>query len=238
MAAAGSIISRSGIPTARRGSAPAAPARPVSTPSPRDYPTLEESAPGTRVGIGIATGADDIFILPARHPDIEESRQVPLLMAGDITNKLSKWSGHVLINPFADADDGALADFREYPGLAAYFRRHAARLKKRHCAKNRPDSWYRTIDRYWPRLTRTPKLVIPDIQPGGIIGYDSGRTYPHHNVYWITSDTWDLRALQAILQSDLVTDQLRALSVAMRGGSLRYQAQSLRRLRVPPPPPA
>ena len=87
-------------------------------------------------------------------------------------------------------------------------------------------------------LTRTPKLVIPDIQPGGIIGYDSGRTYPHHNVYWITSATWDLRALQTILQSDLVTDQLRALSVAMRGGSLRYQAQSLRRLRVPPPPPA
>ena len=39
-------------------------------------------------------------------------------------------------------------------------------------------------------LTRTPRLVIPDIQPGGIIGYESGRTYPHHNVYWITSDTW------------------------------------------------
>lgn len=35
------------------------------------------------------------------------------------------------------------------------------------------------------------------------------------------------------LQRTLVTDQLRALSVAMRGGSLRYQAQSLRRLRVP-----
>ena len=76
-----------------------------------------------------------------------------------------------------------------------------------------------------------PQADHPRHQPGGIIGYDSGRTYPHHNVYWITSDTWDLRALQAILQSDLVTDQLRALSVAMRGGSLRYQAQSLRRLR-------
>lgn len=56
---------------------------------------------------------------------------------------------------------------------------------------------------------------------------------PHHIVYWITSTTWDLRKLQALLQSDMVTDQLRAHSVAMRGGSLRYQAQNLRRVRIP-----
>ena len=58
-------------------------------------------------------------------------------------------------------------------------------------------------------------------------------TRPHHNVYWITSTTWDLRKLQALLQSDMVTDQLRAHSMAMRGGSLRYQAQNLRRVRIP-----
>ena len=31
----------------------------------------------------------------------------------------------------------------------------------------------------------------------------------------------------------MVTEQVRAHSVQMRGGSLRYQAQTLRRLRVP-----
>lgn len=41
----------------------------------REYPTLEESAPGTRIGIGIATGADEVFVLPALSPDIEASRR-------------------------------------------------------------------------------------------------------------------------------------------------------------------
>jgi hypothetical protein len=62
---------------------------------------------------------------------------------------------------------------------------------------------------------------------------DAGRYYPHHNVYWITSGGWDLRLLQALLRSRCVLDQIRALSVQMRGGSVRYQAQVLRKLRMP-----
>jgi methylase of polypeptide subunit release factors len=201
----------------------------------KEYPTIEASAPGTRIGIGIATGADDVFVLPARRDDIEASRQVPLILSSDISNESADCSGSVLVNPFSDAGDGSLVRLEDFPGFRAYVEQHADRLKKRHCAKNRPQQWFRTIDRYWPALTTKPKLVIPDIQPGGIIGYESGRAYPHHNVYWISSDSWDLRELQAILQSDFVTDQVRAFSVAMRGGSLRYQVQTLRKIRVPRP---
>ena len=196
-------------------------------------PLLEASAPGTRVGIGVATGADDLFVLPARSPDIESSRQIPLLMATDIQPAGLAWSGHWLLNPFDAADDGSLVRLDEHPGLARHLMQHRDRLAARHCARNRAGSWYRTIDRIWPSLTAKEKLVIPDIQPGGIVGLDAGRYYPHHNVYWVTSSTWDLRVLQAILRSDLVTRQIRAHSVAMRGGSLRYQAQSLRKLHVP-----
>ena len=60
-----------------------------------------------------------------------------------------------------------------------------------------------------------------------------GRFYPHHNLYWVTSDSWDLRALQALLRSSQVLMQIRAFSVQMRGGSVRYQAQTLRRVRIP-----
>jgi hypothetical protein len=82
-------------------------------------------------------------------------------------------------------------------------------------------------------LQPTPKLVIPDIQSGGVVGYDDGKYYPHHNVYWITSTSWNLRALQALLRSTLVLEQIRAHSVQMRGGALRYQAQVLRKVRLP-----
>ncbi len=172
-------------------------------------------------------------MLPRRHPLIEESRQLPLLMAGDIgVDKLS-WSGHFLVNPFDDADDGSLVDLAEYPALRTYFEAGTDRLRMRHVAKARSTNWYRTIDRIWPKLQAVPKLVIPDIQAGGVVGLDDGEYYPHHNVYWLSSATWDLKALQAILRSSMVLSQVRAFSVQMRGGSLRYQAQTLRRIRVP-----
>lgn len=198
-----------------------------------DFSLLEESGGKTRVGIGVATGADDVYILPQRSASIEESRQIPLIMSGDIDIADNKWSGRYLVNPFADEDDGSLVNLAQYPGLAAYFGTHAAQLRGRHVAKTRPANWFRTIDRIWPKLRSTPKLVIPDIQRGGVVGVDDGDYYPHHNVYWITSDAWDLRALQALLRSAQVLTQVRAFSVQMRGGSLRYQAQTLRRIRIP-----
>lgn len=197
------------------------------------FVVLESSGPGTRVGIGVATGADSVFVLNGKDPDIEDSRQIPLMMAQDVRLDEPKWSGHYLVNPFASRDDGSLVNLDEFPGLRQYFDRSAERLRRRHVARARPSSWFRTIDRIWPSLQFTPKLVLPDIQAGGGVGLDSGGFYPHHNLYWIASDSWNLRALQALLRSTFVLLQVKAFSVQMRGGSLRYQAQTLRRLRVP-----
>ena len=199
----------------------------------RSLPTLEQSAPATRVGIGVATGADAVFVLDHKHPDIEESRQIPLLLSADVHNEAVHWSGRYILNPFADADDGSLVDLSAYPGFADYVASRATVLKRRHCAKSNPNRWYRTIDRIWPRLQNRQKLVIPDIQGRSTIGFDAGECYPHHNLYWITSDTWPLLALKALLRSTLVYQQVRAHSVQMRGGSVRFQAQTLRKVRLP-----
>lgn len=197
------------------------------------HPTLEESAPGTRVGIGVATGADKVFVLRQKQDEIEKSRQIPLALARDISNDSIDWSGHYILNPFAGEDSTDLVELSDVPGMAKYLEEHRAVLEKRYVAKSRPKSWYRTIDRIWPSLQTRPKLLIPDIQRETTIGYDEGLYYPHHNLYWITSESWNLRALKTILRSSLVLDQVRAYSVQMRGGSLRFQAQTLRRIRVP-----
>jgi hypothetical protein len=196
-------------------------------------PTLEESGGTTKVGIGVATGSDAVFVLDGKRTDIEESRQIPLLLAANVTNAELKWSGRYLLNPFEDESDGGLVDLSDYPRMAAYLEKHDALLRKRHVARSRPNAWYRTIDRIWPALQHQEKLVIPDIQSTSLIGFDDGQFYPHHNLYWITSDTWPLLALKALLRSSLVYNQVRAYSVQMRGGSLRYQAQTLRRVRIP-----
>lgn len=202
----------------------------------RRFVPLEESAPDTRVGIGVATGADRIFILKAPDPAIEADRQIPLALSADLSNQGIEWSGHIVLNPFAASDDGTLVDLDAHPGMRMYLQGHRDRLMSRHVARSRPHQWYRTIDRIWPKLQSRPKLLIPDIQPScsAIIAHDHGSFYPHHNLYWITSESWSLPVLKALLRSSPILEQVRAHSVQMRGGSVRWQAQTLRKLLLPP----
>lgn len=75
--------------------------------------------------------------------------------------------------------------------------------------------------------------MIPDIKGEAHIVYEDGKLYPHHNLYFITSDEWDLKALQAVLLSGIARLFVSIYSTRMRGGYLRFQAQYLRRIRLP-----
>ena len=103
----------------------------------------------------------------------------------------------------------------------------------RHCARKSPANWYRTIDRITPELASRPKLLIPDIKGEAHIVFEDGKLYPHHNLYYVTSDEWDLRALQAVMLSNVTRLFMATYSTKMRGGFLRFQAQYLRRIRIP-----
>lgn len=74
---------------------------------------------------------------------------------------------------------------------------------------------------------------MPDIKGESHIVYENGEFYPHHNLYYIISDEWDLRCLQAVLISSLTRAFIAMYSTRMRGGFLRFQAQYLRRIRIP-----
>jgi hypothetical protein len=136
-----------------------------------------------------------------------------------------------VINPFED--DGSLADLTRYPKLRAHLEAHREAIAARHVAKKAPANWYRTIDRITPSLAARPKLLIPDIKGSAHVVYEGGELYPHHNLYFVVSDIWDLRALQAVLLSSVARQFVAAYSTTMRGGFLRFQAQYLRRIRLP-----
>lgn len=195
----------------------------------RRLPTLEEA--GCRVGIGVATGADRIYTGTYDELPVEQDRKLRLVLPADIRAGVVTWGGRGVVNPFED--DGTLAKLEEYPAFAAFLTQHEQRLKARHVAKKSPERWYRTIDRIHNDLVMTEKLLIPDIKGGAEVGYDPGGLYPHHNLYFIVSDTWDLRVLQAILRSSIALFFVNAYSVKMSGGFLRFQAQYLRRIRLP-----
>lgn len=193
------------------------------------FPALEEA--GCKVGIGVATGADKAFIGPFDALDVEPDRKLPLAMTRDILAGMIEWRGFGVVNPFAD--EGGLVNLADYPRLRAYLEARKTEIARRHVAQKAPANWYRTIDRITPALAAQPKLLIPDIKGEAHVVYEDGTLYPHHNLYFITSDTWDLKALQAVLLSGIARLFVAVYSTRMHGGYLRFQAQYLRRIRVP-----
>jgi hypothetical protein len=194
-----------------------------------NFPPLEDVATGTKVGIGVATGADSVFITADRTV-AEPDRLLPLAMVSDISSGTLDWSGKYLVNPW---DENGLVRLCDHPRLFGYLDRHRDVLRRRHVASRNPDRWYRTIDRVDPTLTGSPKLLIPDMRMSMHPVLDTGKTYPHHNLYVVTSTEWDLRVLGGLLLSRVATAFIEAFCVRMRGGTLRFQAQYLRRIRVP-----
>jgi hypothetical protein len=194
-----------------------------------ELPDLEGA--GCKVGIGVATGADKIYLGRYDELPVEPARKLPLVMAADLIGTELRWQGFGVLNPFEP--DGSLASLDDYPLFGAYLRAHHDRVAARHCAKKSPSGWYRTIDRIWPELTSTPKLLIPDIKGEPTVVYDRGAFYPHHNLYFVTSDRWELPALGTVLRSSLAVLFISSYCVRMNGGFLRFQAQYLRRIRVP-----
>ncbi|MFN2503544.1 MAG: Eco57I restriction-modification methylase domain-containing protein [Acidimicrobiales bacterium] len=193
------------------------------------FPPLEDAATGTRVGIGVATGADSVYITRDEEC-VERQRLLPLVKAGDIARGQVNWSGSFLVNPW---EGGRLVDMRRYPRMESYMRANERVLRSRHIAQRRPESWHRTIDRVNPDLLQRPKLLLPDIKAVSHPVLEEGNFYPHHNLYFITSDDWDLEVLGGLLLSEIANLFVGAYCVKMRGGCYRFQAQYIRRIRVP-----
>ncbi len=193
------------------------------------FPSLEET--GCKVGIGVATGADKAFIGNFDTLDVESDRKLPLVTTKDIRSGEVVWLGQGVINPFAQG--GGLVDLRDYPRLRSYLEARRKVIANRYCAQRFPNNWYRTIDRINPILAKQAKLLIPDIKGEAHIVYEEGKLYPHHNLYYITSDEWELRALQAVMLSAVSKLFVETYSTKMHGGFLRFQAQYLRRIRIP-----
>jgi len=192
------------------------------------FPALETNA---RVGIGVATGNDSIFI--TKDPNlVEPSRLLKLALVRDIWTGTMEWSGHYLVDPW---NGEGLVDLNEFPRLKTYFEEHSQALKKRHTAAKNAKGWYKTIDRVSHPLTVKPKLYIADIKNVLDPVLDHGETYPHHNLYFIESTEWDLEVLGGLLMSDVGQFFVTSYGVRMRGGYWRFQAQYLRRIRVPSP---
>lgn len=192
------------------------------------FPTLEDGGRAA-VRIGVATGCDAVYVVPA-DADIEASRLVPLVMRGDISLGRINDARRCVINT---SDDRGLISLDDYPRLKTYFETNRVAVSRRHVSKDNQAGWFKTIDRVYPDLVAKPKLLIPDIAGANEVAFDGGRFYPHHNLYFVISEAWDLEVLGGLLSSRMALFFVWSYAVKMRGGYLRFQAQYLRRIRLP-----
>lgn len=194
-------------------------------------PLHDPAGVGTKVSIGVATGADKVYV--TKDPDVAEpDRMLPLAMRHDLVSGRFEWQGNYLVNPWAD--DGSLVALADYPRMTAYLKRHP-QLHQRFVARRDPALWHRTIDKVHADLTNRPKLLLQDMKAHIHPVLDPGGYYPHHNLYYVVSDTWDMEVLGGLLLSRIAQAFIEAYCVRMRGGTLRFQAQYLKRIRVPSP---
>jgi adenine-specific DNA-methyltransferase len=194
----------------------------------KEFLPLEANA---SVGIGVATGNDSVFITKDAAL-VEPTRLLKLALAKDIREGTMLWSGHYLVDPW---NQDGLVKLKTYPRLSTYFEKHEAALRGRHTALKSTNGWYKTIDRVTHSLTTKPKLYIADIKEKLDPVLDNGETYPHHNLYFVESDEWNLEVLGGLLISAIGQFFVKSYGVRMRGGYLRFQAQYLRRICLPAP---
>lgn len=187
---------------------------------------------GFKIGIGVATGADSIFVSPSLYGTVENEVLLPAINARNLSGDTFSWDGRYLLNPYRK--DGSLICLNDYPLTKAYLECYYDKLSKRHKAAKNPTRWYATIDPIKTSLLHQPKILLPDISGNKYIFVDKGLYYPQHNLYYITGrDERSLRLLAAILMSETSRTQLDKMTNHMNGGYARWQSQYLKKLRVP-----
>lgn len=193
----------------------------------KQFPLIEDT--GCQIFIGAATGNNKVYVIDSSI-DIEPCRKLPMVRASDIRSGAVDVNNQFIINTY---DDVGLIDLESFPKLKAYLETYSEALKTRHIAKKSPSSWFKTIDRIYPERAKAEKLLIPDIKSELCVVHDDGGYHPNNSIYYICSDSWDLRALQGILISGLGQLFIEVYSTKVSGGNLRFQAQHLRRIRLP-----
>ncbi len=186
---------------------------------------------GFKIGIGVATGADKIFITKELKNFVEKELLLPIVSAKDLTGNQFNWKGLFLLNTYDS--NGSLIDLNRYPKAKHYLEKHKILLSERHISKN-GKQWYSLIDKIKPDLTNRPKILLPDISGNYMIFIDKGLFYPAHNIYYIIGKSLnELELLAAILMSRFVRNQIECISNKMNGGMPRWQSQSIRRIKIP-----
>jgi hypothetical protein len=197
---------------------------------------LGDSEFGIDIKVGIATGADKIFINPLSKAQIEKELLVPFILSRNLKENHFIQKVAILLNTWDSANDKKLIKLNDWLQASKYLNENKEKLSLRYIAKKNPVQWYRLIDYFDLNLLRKEKLVFPSLRPRLEVYFDEGKCIPHHNCYYaikVSQKGPSLLAIGAILSSSIVNNFASVLAIKFNGRAGRLLKSSF--LNIPMP---
>jgi len=193
---------------------------------------------GVNVKVGLATGADKIFINPPTEAQVEQELLMPFVLSRNLKKGYRICRTDSLLNTWDRAEPDKLINLNDWPKASRYLKESAGKLKSRYIAKKNPDQWYRLIDHLDPKLVNKEKLIFPSLRRNLEVYFDEGACIPHHNCYYaikVSKEGPSLKAIGALLSSRIVDSLASVLSIRFNGRVSRLLKSSF--LEIPMPEP-
>jgi len=187
----------------------------------------------TRISCGVATGADDVFVVKAAGLDPSlHAFAYPTLAGRDLSAGSLPERTHVMLVPYTR--DGHLIAENRLGALGEYLAEphRRGKLLSRTCVKHKP--WYAFHETPPMRHLLRPKLLCKDIGAAPFFVADhAGTVIPRHSTYYIVpSAASRLDALAECLNSPASLEWLRAHCQRAAKDYLRLQSHVLKELPI------
>ncbi|QSG13694.1 Eco57I restriction-modification methylase domain-containing protein [Halapricum desulfuricans] len=183
---------------------------------------------GIQIRAGIATGADDIFILNESDAQRMSNQVVYPLIRGKNIRKGEINQDLYIFNPYNS--NGEVIDLDDYPQVKEYLEYHRPDLQDRYCVREKGKLWYETHDTIKTNLETERRIVTPDLTSHSRFAV-AERMISHNTCYSIFYDG-DLKTLAAILNSSVFEFILKSSLPEMDSGFWRQMKRDLVDLQV------
>lgn len=206
--------------------------------SPPKYTSLKERMESQFVPIsqlpieiraGVATGADDVFIVGEKDAKRMDNELIyPIIRGKNIRKGKIRSSNQFIINPYTMA--GNPVQIEEYPAAFEYLSHFRKQLEERYVVREGGKRWFETHDTINTRKEVAEKIATPDITSETRFVTTSG-VISHNSAYSLYYPR-DIELLSAILNSSPIEFLLKMEMPKMDDGYWRQMKRDLKNIRI------
>lgn len=178
---------------------------------------------------GIATGADDIFILTEKDAKRLDNEVIfPVARGKNIKKGGLDGNLSYILNPYDE--NGSPISIEKYPKVNEYLSHYREKLEQRYCVRESGKRWYETHDTIHTPKSTQKRIITPDITDRARFSIASNEI--SHNTCYSIYYQGDLKALSAVLNSSVSEFLLKSSLPKMDDGYWRQMKRDLKDIPV------